>query len=222
MMRAPAAATSTPQAARFDALWRRCGLAERRATGEVRASIFSLYNEPSRHFHGLQHIEDCLARFDEITGLLQQPDAVELALWFHDAIYVPGARDNERQSAKLFRDAASAAERAFADRVARLIMATKHTDEHQSGDRGFMVDIDLAGFGDRWEEFMRKGTALREEFATQSDAQYFTAQVQFLRRLQSRPHFYSTAYFRERYEAIAQDNVKRLLALRLAQGHGLA
>ena len=222
MTLAPAARVTTPLAARFDALWQRLGLAVQRAAGEVRTSLFDLYNETARHYHTLGHIEECLAHLDEVGSLLHQPDAVELALWFHDAIYVPGAADNERRSAELFREAAIAMDHALADRIVGLIMATKHADEHQPGDRGFMVDIDLAGFGAGWEDFMRKGDLVREEYAAHPDAEYFTAQVRFLRRLQTRRHFYWTDYFRERYEAIAQDNVRRLLSLRLAQGYRVA
>ena len=222
MMLAPAARATTPLAARFDALWQRLGLAGQRAAGQVRASLFGLYNDGARHYHTLDHIEECLAHLDEVGSLLHHADAVELALWFHDAIYVPGAADNERRSARLFCDVAVAADRAQAHHVVRLIMATRHTDQYQPGDRGFMVDIDLAGFGAGWDDFMRKGTLVREEYAAHSDAEYFTAQVRFLQRLQTRRHFYSTNHFRERYEAIAQDNLRRLLALRLAQGYRVA
>ena len=48
-----------------------------------------------RRFHNLQHIDDCLHRFDEVAPLLDDRDAVEMALWCHDAVYVP-ARSRER------------------------------------------------------------------------------------------------------------------------------
>jgi len=81
-------------------------------------------------------------------------------------------------------------------------------------------DIDLAGFGASWEEFIRHGALLREEFAAQSDAQYRAGQLAFLRRLGQRRWFFSTDYYRERYEAQAKRNLDRLLALLALQEDG--
>ncbi|MDN0076394.1 hypothetical protein QU481_16085 [Crenobacter sp. SG2303] len=35
---------------------------------------------------------------DIARAVIHDPDAVELALWCHDVIYIPGAQDNERRS----------------------------------------------------------------------------------------------------------------------------
>jgi len=118
---------------------------------------------------------------------------------------------NEQQSAELFERLAKGADPAFRRRVCGLIMATRHRGGERNHDRRYMVDIDLAGFGASWDEFMRNGALLREESPKKSDMQYHCGQASFLQRLQRRRHFFATEYFRDRYEAKARANVRRLL-----------
>jgi predicted metal-dependent HD superfamily phosphohydrolase len=90
--------------AQFVALWQR-NLGDAPGQAEaVYARLVQLYCEPHRHYHTLAHIRHCLREFDQAASLMDHPDAVAMALWFHDAIYVPGAMDNERRSAGLFRE----------------------------------------------------------------------------------------------------------------------
>ena len=177
----------------------------------VYAELRGLFGAPFRRYHTLEHIHDCLRRLDDVARLLNDPDAVELALWFHDAVYEMDAWTNEQRSAELFEKLAKGADPAFRRRVSGLIMATRHVGRERSPDRRFIVDIDLAGFGAPWDEFMRNGALLREESPAKTDAQYHRGQMSFLQRLQRRRNFFATDYFRDRYESVARENLRRLL-----------
>jgi predicted metal-dependent HD superfamily phosphohydrolase len=141
--------------------------------------------EPTREFHNIGHIDDCLRRLDDVRPHLGDADAVELALWFHDAVYVPGDPTNERRSAELFLSHAAGAPAALRRRVSALILTTRRNRTPRDNDCRFIDDIDLAGFGSPWEEFMRNGDLLRREFATQSDADYYRGLATFLTSLRA-------------------------------------
>src|SRR3954469_13468337 len=68
-------------------------------------ALVARYGEPQRHYHTLAHIDACLGWLDWYRGSAKRPECVELALWFHDAVYDPRASDNERQSAELASEA---------------------------------------------------------------------------------------------------------------------
>ena len=53
------------------------------------------YAEPHRHYHTLTHIFRCLRQLDAAKSLIEAPDAVEIAVWFHDVVHDPEACDNE-------------------------------------------------------------------------------------------------------------------------------
>lgn len=57
------------------------------------------YDIPSRFYHTWDHVCNMLAILD-VTGELI--DDITLAILFHDIIYVPGSKENERMSAELF------------------------------------------------------------------------------------------------------------------------
>jgi predicted metal-dependent HD superfamily phosphohydrolase len=83
--------------ARFAAVWRDLSL-----TGPA-SDLFEVlrgrHAEAHRAYHTAQHIDECMRHLDLVRGQCEQPAEIELALWFHDAVYVPGAADNERRSA---------------------------------------------------------------------------------------------------------------------------
>ena len=117
-------------ARRWLELWQRLG-APRSADGTLADEFVALkkcYDEKHRHYHGTQHIGECLAHFDSARTLCEHADEVELALWFHDAIYELRAKDNEAQSAawaeRVMRVAGISG--AVKQRVHALIMKTCH------------------------------------------------------------------------------------------------
>ena len=65
------------------------------------ARLVKAYGERRRAYHSLQHLEECLGVFDEAKGFMQKPDLIEMALWFHDAVYDPKSGENEALSAAM-------------------------------------------------------------------------------------------------------------------------
>ena len=108
---------------RFRALWHRAG------GGLESHGLFNLlndhYQEPHRHYHNGRHILVCLQAYDDAAVAIGADDAVEMALWFHDAIYTSGASDNEARSVAWFQElAADQLPGSFISEVSQLIMAT--------------------------------------------------------------------------------------------------
>lgn len=206
---------------RFAAVWDRCVASPPSPPAtEVYAQLAARLGASDRRFHNLQHIAECLKHLDRVAALVRDRDAVELAIWFHDAEYTPGDGSNERRSAELFMSLSAGADPVLRRRVTGLILATRHRTPARTLDRRFIEDIDLIGFGAPWEQFMRNGDLLRDEFASQPDEKYYKGQVAFLTMLERRPMFFLTDFFRSRYEAKAKENIRRLLALRSTQGYG--
>ena len=198
----------------LDLCARNAGQANGRAFDAWFDAIAGHYRESHRRYHTPEHVDHCLRQFDLVGGMLEEPDAVELAVWYHDAVFDTEGTDNELRSAQLFEAHAS---QCMAPTLVRtvhgLIMVTVHSrEEPTTRDQCFMVDIDLSSFGLPWLEFLRDSVAVREESPHLSDEVFYAKQRKFLTTLLSREHFYFTAFFRERHEQRARDNVSRYLA----------
>ena len=150
--------------AQWRALWERI-----KAQGDAYPPYHALTQrlaEPHRAYHTLRHILHCL---DEMGHMVfaAYPDAMEMALWYHDAIYDTHAADNEEQSAALaaqiLRDAS--VPETFVQKVVRLIMVTKDHTVAEDLDTRLLVDIDLAILGqpapvfDAYEHHIRQAYA---------------------------------------------------------------
>src|SRR5690349_17823335 len=66
--------------------------------------LYTSYTAPDRHYHDVRHIAASLDELDARDRAGQQcrePDAIELAIWFHDCVYDAKRLDNEEQSAEV-------------------------------------------------------------------------------------------------------------------------
>jgi predicted metal-dependent HD superfamily phosphohydrolase len=173
------------------------------------------YAQPHRGYHDVGH-------FDELIALAQQhtPDldeAEQLALLFHDAVYVPGAPrgDNERLSGLLMR----ATVRTLGlkglelDRATRIIDATTHAAPPPA-EAARVCDLDLWRLAAPWTAFQRHALGIRREYLHlfADEAGFWTARNAFYETMLAKPRLYATDYFVEHFEEAARANMRRALA----------
>lgn len=201
----------------FTALWRRC-LINNQAddrSDELYQRLILAYAQPHRVYHTLTHIQSCFDIFGDVVDQVENPDAVALAIWFHDAIYEIDAVDNEQRSADWF---LKESDNIFSDslrkRVYNHILATLHCGEKiNHHDSQIMVDIDLFSFGKPWPEFLQDSNNVRAEKSEMSDEEFYRKQCCFQKFLLDQPRFFQSDYFFEHYESQARQNLADFLSI---------
>ena len=198
-----------PDITRWRGTWTALGVNE--ADDELFAEIMRRYAERHRTYHTVQHLDECFAKLDEARGLAERLSEVELALWFHDAIYEVRSSDNEEQSAQWSQAAVAAAGLADAvgERVRDLILATKHDALPRSHDAALLVDVDLAILGAPAERFDEYERQVRAEYSWVPGFLFRRKRREILEGFLQRPHLFTTEHFRSRYEAAARANLDR-------------
>ena len=173
--------------------------------------LISCYSEPHRHYHTLQHLDECFARFDELRGEARHAEEIELALWFHDAVYDTKATDNELRSADLARRRALEAgvSTDAAGRVHALVLSTKHDARPDDIDARIVVDVDLAILGADRARFAEYEQQVRAEYAWVPGFVFRRNRRKLLDAFLARPSIFNTARFVEKYEARARQNISR-------------
>ena len=164
-----------------------------------------------RHYHTLSHLDACLRELDGARNLALRPAEVELALWFHDAVYRSWRRDNEARSAELAADILRGASIETVERVRQLILATLHDDAGFSGDTALVIDIDLSILGAPPEIYSRFESAIRREYWWVPRARYVAGRSKILARFLGRNAIYTHDFFYERYESAARANIAAAL-----------
>ena len=194
---------------RWTGVWNRLG-----AEGSglsIFAILESAYTEPGRAYHTAAHIRGCLDQFDLSRLTAARPDEVEAAIWFHDAVYLPGAPDNEERSARLASTALAGGgvPAEAARRIADLVLATRHLTIPSQPDAALLCDIDLSILGRNPEAYDEFEQRIRQEYAWVPESAYRSGRTRILRGFLERPSLFQTDFFRERYEASARANLAR-------------
>lgn len=190
--------------------WGRLGLS---APEGLLAQLVARYSETHRAYHTLQHLRECFEQLAPAASLARQLEEVQLALWFHDAIYDPRARDNEEQSARWARESLleAGARPESAHRVHGLVMATRHTAVPEGADARLLVDVDLSILGAPDERFAEYERQIRVEYSWVPEADFRQRRTRVLTSFLQRPSIYSTSWFAGRLEQRARGNLSRSL-----------
>lgn len=207
---------------RLESTWRR--LTGQGCPEGLSEALAAAWMEPHRRYHDGGHLAEVLRLLDASRHLAERPDEVEVALWFHDAVYDPHRKDNEACSAAWASDAllSSGAAVEVVDRVIGMIMATRHDEARsmaEGADEGLMVDIDLAVLGREPEGFRDYERKIREEYGWVAEPVYRAGRSEVLRRFLAREPLYRTGWFQERFEKQAKWNLATALE-ELSEGEG--
>ncbi len=154
------------------------------------------YAGPGRVYHTLDHIHHVLRTLAPLRMQARDFAAVQLAAWFHDAVYDPRAKDNEERSADLaeilLREMAVSEEDIAEAR--RLILLTKAHDPTTTDTDGcLLVDADLAILGAAPDEYARYARAIRAEYAWVPEEAYRTGRRAVLEGFLRRRQIFRTA-----------------------------
>ena len=162
----------------------------------------------------MRHLEACLGALADVRSLAERPSEVEVALWFHDAIYDTHSSDNEKRSAEWAKQSAAAAGLTTdqVTRVSGLILATQHSAVPAGTDAMVLVDIDLGILGADIGRFEEYEAQIREEYTWVPEPLYRQGRQKILEEFAAREWIYCTDYFRAAYEDRARENIGRSIA----------
>ena len=191
------------------------------------------YGQTGRAYHNQAHIDACLGLCAEWRSQFHHPAAVEMAIWFHDAVYVPRRADNEARSARwaeavLRRWRVDAEVRSW---VVSAILATQHLatqnlatqhdaksrqdsahDFNVHHDRTLLLDIDLSILAASTLEFSRYEAAIRREYDFVSEEAFRVGRLAVLRSFLDRDRLFQSAIGFARFEARARQNLVSAIA----------
>jgi predicted metal-dependent HD superfamily phosphohydrolase len=181
------------------------------------------YAQPWRHFHTWDHI----ARVRRATEWyyrklnMKLPVGVESAILWHDAVYLPGATDNEEKTAQLYRDTKPTAWQfrdAYTDWVCSTILATKEHKASSSLGRGLynaanvVLSCDLVSLAAPWNQFCIDAENVCKEYRYAYDAQVVReGRLHFYEEMLKRTTLYPHPFFERTHGPRARRNLQSAL-----------
>jgi predicted metal-dependent HD superfamily phosphohydrolase len=98
-----------------------------------------------------------------------------------------------------------------AQRIAALVLITRHGDPPKIRDGEILLDIDLSNLGREPKTFAVYDAQFRQEYNWVPDAEYRRGRAEILGGFLGRPTIYRTEFFRKRLESQARENLSRAI-----------
>ncbi|MEU2225480.1 hypothetical protein [Streptomyces sp. NPDC018347] len=173
-------------------------------------NLLARWQEPQRHYHTLTHLTAVLDHVDTLERYAADPDAVRLAAWFHDAVYLPERSENEERSARLAERAlpeagVPAARTAEVARLVRLTVGHDPADDDRDGQ--VLCDADLAILAAPPSAYAAYTAAVREEYHFVPNDAFRAGRSAVLRQLLDLPRLFRTPHGEEHWTATARHNL---------------
>ena len=182
----------------------------------LRDELLSAYGHPDRGYHDQQHLQQVLARIDELAAAATF-DAlpVRLAAWFHDSVY-DGERDAEERSAAWAETSLpSLVDPDVVTETARLVRLTEtHRPADADGNGCVLSDADLAILAAEPKQYAAYVAAVRDEYGHLPDEVFNKGRIAVLTSLLEKPRLFHTPQACAWWEQAARDNVNAELAAR--------
>lgn len=204
----------------WSSFWRKISSSENGL--DFRDELIARYSETHRAYHTTQHLNECLNLFKSYQALAENPEAVFLALWYHDAIYATTSNnDNEQASANLAsRDLKNInTSPKIVSKIEDLILITKHSSKPITPDQKLIVDIDLAILGATNQRFLEYESQIRAEYCFVPDFIFKTKRNSILKNFLDRPTIYNTPDFVANLENQARSNLTKAIARYIIISH---
>jgi predicted metal-dependent HD superfamily phosphohydrolase len=178
--------------------------------------LVAAYSAPERHYHNLEHLAEMFRVVERLAGQVEDPHALHLAVWFHDAVYDSRAKDNEQRSGELAVDLLGpiGVPAAAIERIVSMIWATAHTSDGPPAlrDTQILLDADLAILGAAEERYARYAADIRKEYAWVPEPNYRAGRAEVLTKFLAQPRIYHTQIMFEEGDARARANMRAEIA----------
>jgi predicted metal-dependent HD superfamily phosphohydrolase len=191
---------------RFIELWHRLG--GNNANQEYKL-LEEQYSQKHRKYHNLNHIKEVLEEFDKVRHLAENPNAIELAILYHDIIYYPKRSDNEIRSAIFLQKVASRSkiEKHIIITACNIILATNYNINPKTVDQKIISDCDLASLGKSWKKFYKNSKNIKQEYSELKFEEYTTNRIKLMKEFLKNKQIYNTKDMRKLYESQARKNL---------------
>jgi len=177
------------------------------------AAIRKKHSQKNRYYHNLNHIWAMLRYSEDCRKELQDSDAIDFAIWFHDIVYKSTKKDNEERSANFAKKmlANLSIEQNRIDKIYQLIISTKkHEIIYSSdGDNAYLLDFDLSILGQPWEVYENYIQQIRKEYKIYPDLLYKPGRKKVLKSFLDRERLYFTDQYYHSYEEQARKNLEK-------------
>lgn len=170
--------------------------------------INTAYNKIGRYYHNLTHLEKMFHEFSEIASNIEQTDAFQFAIFYHDIIYNILKSDNEFKSAEIMEQELKNTHFKQIELCKELILATKNHKKNSREDINYLIDIDLAILGSHKMDYSVYCNQIRKEYKVYPKILYNKGRRNVLYSFLEKDFIYHTAYFRDKYENKARENIQ--------------